>query len=303
MNKFSVSASEGLYNCRIKFYPSESGDLYVAEKMVSRRKIFNPSGLEYDNDTVPFTSDPIEVNSEIPEEFQKLPFDNSSENLLRSFRRAKSKLYDLIRCNPDMVYFCTLTFDGELVERCNYDEVMKKFNNWCGNRVRRDNLKYVSVIERHKKSEGLHFHLLANDVISLADSGTVKVPGKKKPIKVTTADRYKVPIADRKIVYNIADWSFGFSTAIQITGDPQRIKVASYLQKYLVKVGDKVGGRWYYSGGALARPVFKYCNDDYFCTDFDFEIHVPCNDFKVMRNFSTEENREEQPPLFVTHSI
>ncbi len=296
MNKFSVSSSDGLFNCRIKFYPDINGKLYVVEKMVSRQKIFNPLGLENDTDCVGLISS-VNIDSfDTPLEYQKQSFDNTEENLLRSFRRAKSKLYDIIRCNPDMIYFCTLTYDDDIVERSNYSEVVKKFTIWADNRVRRNNLKYVAVIERHKKSKGLHFHLLMNDVLALVDSGTVKVPEKTKPIKISTADRYKVPVADRKIVYNIPSWSYGFSTAIEITGDPLRVKVSAYLQKYLIKAGEKVGGRWYYSGGALARPTYRYCNDDFFNTDFDFEINVPCNNFRVLRNFDkiySAENGEE----------
>ena len=274
-NLLHVSVSEGLFNCRIKYYPDESGQLYPVEKMVSAEKLFNPYGLErIDNDYH------TKHNSDSCVETDIKSSESSSD---RAVVRARSKVLDLIRCNCDFRYFCTLTFNDDIVKRDDYSSVLKKFSQWCDNRVRRCGLKYVAVIERHKKSNGLHFHLLANDVLRLCDSGTVTVPGKKKPVKVSTADRYKVPMADRKTVYNIADWSYGFSTAIEITGDPQRIKVSAYLQKYLTKEGEKVGGRWYYSGGDLARPVYRYCDCDFSDSDYDYEIKFPGNTIKVVK--------------------
>ena len=31
-----------------------------------------------------------------------------------------------------------------------------------------------------------------------------------------------------------------------------------YVTKYITKAAEKVGGRWYYSGGDLVRPVVEY---------------------------------------------
>jgi hypothetical protein len=138
------------------------------------------------------------------------------------------------------------------------------------------------VVEFHKDKKGLHFHVLCNDKLRLVDSGTVSVPDRKKPIKTTTADKYKIAVADRKIVFNISDWKYGFSTAIEITGDPGRVKVARYLQKYLAKQTERPGGRWYYSGGDLLRPQYKYCLDDFYETEETYTIKVPGNTIKVL---------------------
>ena len=142
---------------------------------------------------------------------------------------------------------------------------------------------YVGVIERHKCSDGLHFHVLCNDVLSLVDSGTVKCLGHKKPIRISTADRYKIPEENRKKVYNISDWIYGFSTAIPITGDDALVKVSSYLQKYLTKETEKIGGRYYYSGGELQRPRYVYCDDDFYGCDETYVIKVPGNTIKVLQ--------------------
>lgn len=275
-NLLSVSASDGLCNCRIKQYPDGVGGWVSVQKMTSEKKIFNPSGLErLGCDAVP----KFEVDSCVEADSKQSDTADSD----RAVKRSRAKVLDLIRCNLDLCYFCTLTFNDDIVTRNDYTSVVRKFSQWCDNRVRRCGLKYVAVIEKHKCSDGLHFHLLCTDVLKLSDSGTVKCLGHKKPIRVSTADRYKIPEKDRKIVYNISDWCYGFSTAIAITGDEGLVKVSAYLQKYLTKDSEKVGGRYYYSGGELLRPRFLYCNDDFYSCDETYTIKVPGNTIKVLQ--------------------
>jgi hypothetical protein len=62
-----------------------------------------------------------------------------------------------------------------------------------------------------------------------------------------------------KTVYNVSSWTFGFSTAIRISGERSRDAVSKYVSKYMTKSkGRKIGGRFYLSGGALKRPVYVY---------------------------------------------
>ncbi len=275
-NILKVSASDGLCNCRIKQYPNANGDWVSVEQMISQKKIFNPLGLEkegYETKGKYDSSPRVETDSK----------SSDTENTDRALRRSRAKVLDIIRCNSDFRFFCTLTYNGESFARDDYKSVVASFSRWCDNRVRRKGLKYIAVIERHKQSNGLHFHVLCNDVLSMVDSGTVSVPQKKKPIRVSTADRYKIPAEDRKVVYNISDWSYGFSTAIEITGDPERIKTANYLRKYLTKDSEKIGGRYYYSGGALVRPRFLYTNADFYGCEETYYINVPGNTIKVVK--------------------
>ncbi|MBQ2943846.1 MAG: hypothetical protein IJD93_04065 [Ruminococcus sp.] len=274
-NLLHINAREGLCNCRIKLYPDEGGAWVPVEMMISERKIFNPSGLESEGWK---SFEKYDDNSRVETDIK-----SSQSTSDRAVKRARAKVLDIIRCNTDFKYFCTLTYNGESFARDDYKSVVASFSMWCDNRVRRKGLKYLAVIERHKDKKGLHFHVLCNDVLKLVDSGTVKVPDRKKPIKVTTADRYKVPEADRKTVYNISDWCYGFSTAIEITGDAGLVKVSAYLQKYLTKESEKVGGRWYYSGGVLLRPVYRYCDNDYYSADYDYQIDIPGNSLRVLR--------------------
>lgn len=284
---YSVSVSEGLYNCRIKLYPDGEGGWIPCEKMVVSSPTFNPLNLEkkdkYSSLLVSEVSaDALENVSAV----DVLPVEelcsSTDENLLRSCRRARSKLYDLIRCNLDMKYFVTLTFDDSIVDRCDYAAVVRRFSQWSDNCVRRNGYKYVAVAEYHKDKRGIHFHVICNDALPLVDSGTVSVPLKKKPIKIATADRYNIPLDDRKTVYNISSWKYGFSTAIAITADEGLVKVSQYLKKYLTKDNEKVGGRWYYSGGDLVRPRFEYCNEDFRDAECSYEFKVPGKNFKVL---------------------
>ena len=145
-------------------------------------------------------------------------------------KRAKTKLRDLCRCNAFSIFF-TLTLDGEKINRYDFPIVYKKLKNWLDNRVRRKGLKYVLVAEHHKDG-AIHFHGLCNDVLPRSDSGHKDKAG--------------------RTVYSLPDWPLGFSTAVQVDGDYRR--VCNYVSKYITKGAVKVGGRWYYSGGELARP-------------------------------------------------
>ena len=285
-NLLQIASSDGLCNCRIKLYPDKNGEWYPVQKMTSEKKIFNPLGLErsgyshvqkkvcFDRERYPEEEQGSLVTGELGQ---------TGDEQIRSIRRARAKVYDIIRCNLSFRFFVTLTYSQQKINRTSTRDVVRCFGRWADNRVRRNGLKYVAVIERHKKSDGLHFHMLCNDVLHLVDSGTVKSPNHKKPIKIATADKYKIPECDRKTVYNIADWGYGFTTAIEITGDDNLVKVSAYLQKYLTKDSEKIGGRYYYSGGNLLRPRFTYCNDDFYNCDESYTINVPGNTIKVLQ--------------------
>lgn len=281
-NLFRLSELEALTTGRVKYYYNEKGETYPVQLLVCDKRIFRNPLFEPERPEKVYSQD-LHQNKDILEEKT-----NSCSNITNecSLNRAKRAIYDIIRCNH-FTHFCTLTFDGSIVERDNYAAVVRRFSQWCDNRVRRKELTYCGVIERHKESNGLHFHICTNDVLVFVDSGTVKCRGRKKPIKIATADRYGVPEADRKTVYNIPEWSYGFSTAIEITEDPTGAKVAAYLKKYLTKDFEKIGGRYYYSGGALRRPLYKYVDADLSESECDFEFSVGGS---VYRGLSLEKN-------------
>lgn len=259
-----LTALQGKYNFRAKFYPTESGGLKLAEEMACSNYIFNPDGLE--------------PREQIERATGKTPVEEIAE---RSRARAKSKLYDIIMSN-NFKWFVTLTLNPKEIDRSDYSAIVKKLNHFLGNRVRRQNLKYVGVAELHKKG-GLHFHFLVNDALNLEHSGTYIRPSGGMPVKQSTLEKQGFTVEQCRDVYNVTDWKIGFSTAIELYGE--RAAIANYVGKYITKATQKVGGRWYYSGGELAKPVFSYARIDFDTFDPDFGFTCPLGEILVRRDF------------------
>lgn len=158
------------------------------------------------------------------------------ESIERSRRRARTAVRRLALSN-EFRWFVTLTLDEKKIERYDGSEVMRQLRSWLDNMVRREGLQYVLVPERHKKG-GIHFHGFFNDCPALAevDSGHKDKRG--------------------HTIYNLERWSYGFTTAIELYGSYHA--AVGYVCKYIGKQDEKIGGRWYYSGGGLAKPKEEY---------------------------------------------
>ena len=166
------------------------------------------------------------------EQQEALIYHASEEEKNKTARqRAKRKMKDLLNANDDLNLFITLTLDPNKIDRYNIDEIYKKLHCWLNNAVKRRGLKYIIVPEYHKDKKGIHFHGIINEVFPLRESGK-------------TTDK-------KQIIYNLPNWTLGFSTAIKI--DNNRLKCFNYIIKYINKSSDKIGGRWFYSGGKLKR--------------------------------------------------
>ncbi len=114
---------------------------------------------------------------------------------------------------------------------------MKKLGNWLNNQVDRKGLKYILVPEYHKSGR-IHCHALINDVFKLVDS----------------SHRSK-----QKIIYNILDWRYGFSTAIEL--DKNIYRVANYVSKYISKGTKKIFGKYYWHSKNIRREPDTYLID------------------------------------------
>lgn len=287
-SNFYLQDYECKYNYRLKYYIDKSGKKILLEQMYCNRFIFNPDNVSLSEKSKKQLHN-IKWNKELDEMYGysgNVPLEYSDNPIERSKRRASKAVKDLILCNGfDM--FCTLTLNPDMIDTKDYSSIIKKLNTYLDNRVRRKGLKYVGVPELHKKG-GIHFHFLCNgEALALVDSGTVSVKGSKRPIKISTADRKGIPLEDRHTVYNISDWSLGFTTAINTYGSAGA--VAQYIGKYITKSKEKIGGRWYYSGGDLIRPQYKYDRisfDDVTTYDYDFECVG--GKFKVV-NYESED--------------
>lgn len=207
------------YSTRLKYYGDD-----LAEIMMCSKSVFNPDGV-------------YKCSSQHRKQHQDNDYEQSADDTLaRSKRRARQAVFDYAMCNPDLDVFITFTLNGEKIDRYDYNAVMKKLNVWFRNRVQRNSLKYVFVCEKHKDG-AVHFHGLANSAaLKMEDSGHKDKRG--------------------HTVYNVKDWVLGFSTAVRCYGE--RSSVCKYIVKYITKSDEKVGGRWYYSGGALNAPRYEY---------------------------------------------
>lgn len=89
----------------------------------------------------------------------------------------------------------------------------------------------------------------------------MKLPGAKRPRRPRDAkQRAEWEAAGAKPVYNIPGWTLGFSTAIPLDGAYEA--AVAYCCKYVRKAAEKIGGRWFYRGGKLGKPVVEYAEAD-----------------------------------------
>lgn len=158
-----------------------------------------------------------------------------------SVKRAKDKVFDIVYQN-DWDYFLTITIDKKCLDRYDVNSFKKVLKTWLQNNVKRKGLRYILIPEHHKDG-ALHAHALINkDVFNLVDSG------------------HKTK--DCKIIYNVENWLYGFSTAIPVNGDSQSL--AFYITKYLTKESCKIFGKFYWSSRNIKRTVdVEYNNIDY----------------------------------------
>lgn len=246
---------EPLHNCRIKRYPDGSAEI-VASSVAFGGGEVRRDPARYD-DNVPTFWLPDWVRPRTPDEVEGVyasleriaiqeeaiwtdeQRQRAAATRARAQRRARVAVRDLGLCN-DWAYFVTLTLDPQRINRYDAGEVLRKLRTWLDNNVRRRGLAYVLVPEHHKDG-AIHFHGFFNGALEAVDSGHRDQGG--------------------HTVYNLPRWGWGFSTAIRLYGE--RSAAVGYCCKYIAKQQEKIGGRWYYSGGALRRPEVEWLDVDF----------------------------------------
>lgn len=246
------SSSEVLFNTCTKFYPDGCGGWYPVKRIVFDRLIYNPQKMErhllHETEDVLADQDgDVTKNRNDEPTFWK-----------KSWNRARQQCYDYLMCNPDLDVFCTFTVDPKSHNSYSYDELVGRLSVWLDNRVRRHDLKYILVPERHQ-SGAIHFHGITNRAgLRLVPSGYWKV-GKY------TLEWEKIAKSRRneaQEIFNVSDLKLGFSTAVIIEGECAQEKVSKYIWKYMTKQGgQKIGGRFYLHGGDLQTPRLEYSNE------------------------------------------
>lgn len=226
-NRILKQIPEALAYCngRVKISPNGA----VLETLYTSRPVFNWGGFE-----------PLEIKTQL----SASKYGEANE---QSRRRAYKKIYDYAICNEDVFdLFVTMTLDKQVVDRYDIQKVYPKLKSFLTNRVQRKGLAYILVPELHKDG-AIHFHgLLNSSAVDLKDSG-------KKYWK------RNAPARGQRI-YNVTDWKLGFTTAVKLKGDYEN--VCKYITKYVLKQSDggMIGGRYYYHGGQLKEPRYKYIN-------------------------------------------
>lgn len=277
------------HNARIKRYPDGSAELLIGSRPFGGGNVNGSTPAWLDDGEPPYIRfrSPMETPEERAErEYAQLERDSiawedfadpganaaacHAASVRRSVRRARKAVKDLARSN-EWAYFVTLTLDPSKVNRYSFEEVWRHMKHWLGNNVRRKGLTYLLVLEHHKDG-ALHAHGFFNDALEAVDSGTMSIPGRKAPVRVRSeAQRAAFERMGGHVVYNLPSWGWGFSTAIQLYGE--RDAAINYVCKYIGKemsgtdgaqagTPEKIGGRWYYSGGALRRPTVEWFDVD-----------------------------------------
>ena len=217
---------------------------------------------------------------------------SEGDDMLRSMRRARANLRRLALANG-FDYFVTLTLDKEKIDRYDGKAIVKALGQWADNMVRRHGLRYVLVPEQHKDG-AFHFHgFFAGEGLEVVDSGTISMAGWEHPRRpCSEAERAQWLAEGGHIVYNLPQWTLGFTTALELYGTYG--SAVGYVCKYIGKQeGQRPLGRWYYSGGALAKPEKTYATLDYRGLAEDYqdeavEFEIPGSRMLVIHTKATE---------------
>nr|CRY94451.1 hypothetical protein [uncultured prokaryote] len=221
----SGSGRGGLcHTARVKTYPDGSMELLACDQAIFHAQGWERAGERPKRRRRPSAAQEDDAGTQ------------DRESVERSMRRARAQVRDLALANP-FRWFVTLTLDQTRVDRYDMAAITRRLNTWLDNQVRRRGLAYVLVPERHKDG-AIHFHGFFNDAVQAVDSGH--------------RDKGGHPI------YNLPGWTLGYTTAIELYGDYHA--AVGYVCKYIGKQGEKPGGRWYYSGGALRRPEVSFAD-------------------------------------------
>lgn len=147
------------------------------------------------------------------------------KSIKESVHRAKEKIYGYIMAN-NWQYWATQTFNGEVIDRYNLDEIIRRYNQKLKDLKRRkfNDLQWLIVPELHKDG-AWHLHMLIDGIPEdrVIDSGFTYY-NKEKGIC-------------RK-VYNWVDTvQYGFNDYVHIGGIDalEKLKIANYISKYITK--------------------------------------------------------------------
>ena len=135
--------------------------------------------------------------------------------------------------------------------------------------------------------------------VNLKYSGTVRLKGHKKPMKVETAKRYGIPSSECKPVYNLSNWKYGFSTVLLLDTNSDKTNMSKYMTKYICKDSQMIFGNYYLAGGRelVRNAPFYLCDLNYNDVDYQKEYECPYTgvSFRIFdsANFRPEVSADE----------
>lgn len=192
------------YNCRLYLYPSGNHVTFFKKTVTRKEKDIDNGNTEKENKN--FTKAHVDENRTQEAEAH-------SKNV--SLSASKNRIYNIARSNK-WEWFITLTFDRNNNDSSDYEIVTRRLNTFLSDLRKRKcpDMKYLIVPELHADKEHYHFHGLISNVDNLRFCFSGKFDKKENP------------------VFNILDWSYGFTTATQVK-DTNR--ASSYITKYVTK--------------------------------------------------------------------
>ena len=192
--------------------------------------------------------DPVQIEDE-QEEQHKEKQEQSKKDRLRNLTDARNNIIRLIKCNPDMQTFITLTFAKE------QDYKQSKIAlNVLFTKLRKDysDLKYLWVLEYGEMNSRLHYHVLCNIEIDIKLSNS----NEKKSID------HKQLEQDFKARY----WKYGFVDIRQLQ-EEGNTNIALYVSTYIVKSLENLNLEGYRVYGYSRKTLDKPVEQKLFATD------------------------------------
>ena len=194
-----------VYNCRLFDYP-EGKHVTVYHKSITRQEK-DKENIKPKNENFVKSYKNEDRTAEAEEHCKNV-----------SLSATKNRIYNIARSNT-WDWFITLTFKRDNIDASDYDVVTHKLHYYLNNLQKRKcpDLKYLIVPELHTDKTNYHFH------------GLISGAGNLRFCFSGLFDKHDRPI------YNILDWSYGFTTATQIEDNARS---CSYITKYVTKDTD-----------------------------------------------------------------
>lgn len=225
---------------------------------------------EYNRKTIAYGDGSIEIITYRNPKYKLSGFDRGGRAHNKSIitdeeqeKRTQEQLFAIRRTikgitrSNEFRYFITLTFDPKRTDSKNYDEVIKKLQNFLRSLRRKKKFKYLIVVEPHK-SGAFHLHCLIGEAeVKLSEAKNKK----GKPI-----------IRHGRQVYNLENWKWGYSSCEEIE-DQKRTSsyISKYISKDLLNNKEMFRRKRYFCSQGLKRPEITYELHD----NDDLKEHTP----------------------------